>query len=260
MKPTPAAFAEAITAASRHMHSRVRLWPNGFGGEPLDVSGLVESVKTSRELGGQLPEEVRLVEGAGTVKADLTVAGASGLSTAATWARDTPVGPLAGRERLAVPVTVDIGVTVPGDGVRHARVFTGGVRAVALDGATGATVTALDARDTARDPLTFPPVADHFAGLRLHWCIAYAAHFVGFDAQPSPARLHPTDVARGYWPLAYWPMSGSHAPFVAGPNTHAATVATWQEPDRAASPEVGGFVSTPSPWGTPATSAGYFGP
>ncbi|ADD43886.1 hypothetical protein [Stackebrandtia nassauensis] len=259
MRPTPPSFAEAITAASRHMHSRVRLWPNGFQGEPLDVSGLVESVKTSRELGGQLPEEVRLVEGAGTVKADLTVTGATGLSAAATWARDTPVGPLAGRERLAVPITVDIGVTVSGDGPRFARVFTGGVRAVALDGATSATVTALDARDTARDPLTFPPVADDFAGLSLHWCIAYAAHAVGFDAQPSPMRAHGVDVARGYWPLVYWPMSGSHAPFVSGPNAHTATVATWQQPDRDAALDTGGFVSVPAPWNGPAAFAGYFG-
>ncbi|MGH8791764.1 MAG: hypothetical protein ACRDXX_03860, partial [Stackebrandtia sp.] len=261
MKPTPPTFAAAIRASTRHVHSRVRLWPHGRDGEAVDVTHLVDSVSASRELSGQLPDEVRLVEGAGTGKLDLALSGEPGTSTAATWSRESDLGPLGDAERLACPITVDIGVTVPARGIGWCRIFTGTTRAVSIDGATAASLTALDARDTARDPLTFPPVADAFAGLRLHWCVAYAAHQAGYDAQPSPARLHPVDLARGYWPLAFWPMCGSHAPFVAGANSHTSTVAEFVEPHQDDDqPQTGGVVTVDGPFQTqPAASAYYTG-
>ncbi|MGH8879511.1 MAG: hypothetical protein ACRD0P_19540, partial [Stackebrandtia sp.] len=189
MKPSPPALSEAIRAPTRHVTTRVRLWLDGPDAAPVDISSYVASVSASRELSGQLPEEVRLVEGAGTAKADLTLTGTGSLSAAQVWARDTHVGPFAGRERLGAPVTIDIGLHTAA-GPLYTRVFTGYVRGVTIDG-RDATLTALDARDHARTPVTFPPVAAAFSGLTVHWAVAYAAHAAGFDSQPSPARLHP---------------------------------------------------------------------
>ncbi|MGH8880108.1 MAG: hypothetical protein ACRD0P_22615, partial [Stackebrandtia sp.] len=257
MKPTPADTSAAIRAATRHVTSRVRVHFPGDD-DPVDITGYVTNVSTTRELQGQTPEEISLVDGAGQAKAELDLSGIGDLSPAQTWARDTTVGPFAGRERLAASLTVDVGIRA-GDTSAWFRVFTGQVRAVTVDG-RNAKMTALDYRDHARQPVTFPPVADEIAGARLHWFVAYAAHQCGFESQPSPASLHPTVVRRGRWPLAYWPMCGSHAPVISGPNAHTSTAATWTAPDPdETEAQTGGIDTRLGPFGEPAARAFYTG-
>ncbi|WP_018350940.1 hypothetical protein [Longispora albida] len=216
MLPASTELAAAIESPERRPVLRLRAdWDgDGYGSGIDDLSAQVGSISVDRALSGELPDEVALTEGAAAaaLSAELTIGDPADSARHAAWwfSRTNPASPLAGRERLARPVTADIGM-MTATGTQYLRRFTGLTRSVTADAARRTVkLDALDYREFFRHTTAVPAV-ETSAGLSGTWIaglIAYGARAarggaaITFDAAP-----------RGAEPDVYAPMWGSTHPY-----------------------------------------------
>jgi len=212
MIPVSPALAEAIDAPVRQVRVRVSVdWDRDGHGPPGsidDLSAQVGALSIDRALAGAWPQGVEVAEGsaAASLEADLTVGNPTNPGQHAAWwfSRTNPASPLAGKERLARPCTVDIGFTTTA-GVEWVRRFTGTTRSIAVSSAKRtARLQGLDFRERLRKTVALPPIQADYLGLNATWIVSYALHQCG---------VHPSPPARTDAPMRLWmPMHGSPQP------------------------------------------------
>lgn len=188
-----------------------------------DISGKLVDFDIDRDMRGQLPEEVLVVEGisAATGSGSLT-AGATydeQLDTVRYFSRTNPASPIYGKPRdsrdfrLAARFLTDAGFeTAP-------RLTGAVVRAIPVNaGSRSASIDVIDGRDRFRLPITLPAVIADGAwdgtaaiptkpGLEASWIVSYVLSACGYPLSPRPraeCRL-------------FMPMHGSMTPFIQTP-------------------------------------------
>lgn len=213
MIPVSAELADAIEAPERHPLVRLSVdWDDdGHDGDGSldDLSPLVESLTIERALAGDLPDEVSLVEGAAAAALTVTLGAGDpweGIPASRYFNRLNVDGPLAGKELLSAPVTVDIGMrTGATPDAQFVRRFTGRTRSFkAAAGDRSARMTALDLREMLSWAADLPLVGRAGYGLNASWALSSilrrVAFLSGFRVSPEP---------EGWGTGLFVPMHGS---------------------------------------------------
>jgi hypothetical protein len=185
-----------------------------------DLSGKLTSLTVTRDLRGQLPDEVLVVEGisAATASGDLTAGDTRDerLNTVRYFSRTNPNSPLYGKPRDSRRADIDA-VFLTDVGFESApRMADAVTRALPVNaGERSASIEIIDGRDRFRLPVTLPSVIadgrwDGTAtipikpGLEASWVASYVLAKCGYPLSPRPrteCRL-------------FVPMHGSMVPFV----------------------------------------------
>ncbi|HEX8626742.1 MAG TPA: hypothetical protein VF755_01035 [Catenuloplanes sp.] len=213
----------AILSAERH--ASVWLWVDWDGdergqwGSIEDMSALVTSYRLERSLDGELPEQVRIVAGAGAALARVTLTGTGGLSGAAYFSPLNPASPL-GRTRVGRSAYLAM-LWDSSDGPRLVPRLVGSTRAVSVNAASRqATLTMLDNRERLRGLVALPPIEGARYGANATWIISWALAVCGWTAAPRPRnmrRLGPVANARWISDAAVClPLHGSLWPWFRG--------------------------------------------
>ncbi|HEX6498691.1 MAG TPA: hypothetical protein VF054_06620 [Micromonosporaceae bacterium] len=179
--------------------------------QPLDdVSGKVVEVSTDGTLTGDVPEQVRVVEG--SAARSLAVTFGKGTASMAPARYFSPVGstsPLAAKEKRARPVRHAIGFAT-GSGIQYVPLFTGYTTNLPVAASDrSATLSAVDNAIRLRAAPNLPyVVADdgwqRRAGLNATWVVSYVLQRNQVYASPAPRSG-----------CALWaPMHGSGQPFI----------------------------------------------
>lgn len=193
----PGGIATAAAQAERAPRAKVTVdWDNDGVAGVDDVSSQIGAVKISRQITGDLPNEVAQVEGSSVAEAtvELAVGDLTDNAKHAAWyfSRPNSASPLAGKERLSRLVTVDLGFdTAPGV-TAYVRRFTGLSRALPVSSTSRvATLTALDNRERLRTKVALPALAADVGpgspkkpGLNAQWLVDYVLRRNGFNASP----------------------------------------------------------------------------
>lgn len=231
MIPDPGGLAAAAARQQQTPVVKVTVDWSGVGSDVDDITDHVDAVRISRQIAGDLPDAVTVVEGSSVAEltADLGtgVAADNALHAAALFSRVNPASPLYGKERLARPVTVDVGLeTATGDVL--VRRFTGLSADLSVSSTDrSAQLVARDYRELLRAKVAVPAVAaqvtelDSFGfalkpGLNAQWLVDYVYRANGFNASPP----NPADT------ILSATMHGS-----AMPEVGAALNALWQDND-----------------------------
>lgn len=212
MIPVSPTLAEAIDSPVRHIRVRLSVdWDQDCHGPPGsidDLSAQIGALTIDRALSGAWPQGVEVAEGsaAASLDAELVTGNPADPGQHAAWwfSRTNPASPLAGKERLARPCTVDIGFTTTA-GVEWVRRFTGTTRSITVSsGRRTARLQGLDFRERLRKTVVLPPIQADYLGLNATWIVSYALHQCG---------VHPSPAARTDAPTRLWmPMHGSPQP------------------------------------------------
>jgi hypothetical protein len=228
-----------------------------------DISGKLSSLDITRDMRGQLPDDVLVVEGisAATAKGDLTAGKPTDeqLGVVRYFSRTNPASPLYGKPRdsrdakIAVKFLTDAGTeSVP-------RMTGGVLRALPVDaGNRSADLALIDGRDRFRAPITLPAVIADGGwdgvtiptkpGLEASWVASYVLSRCGYPLSPRPrteCRLH-------------IPFHGSATPFVQPANS-GAPLAKWEQYPAGGNPQRVQFTDD-APFflaATPGGSGGY---
>lgn len=139
------AAAEAIEADERHLAARVMVdWDgDGYQHDLADLSEYVETVLVDRSVNGSLPEELRLIEGGASAKADITIGGEwSGMPLSAVFTPYNGRSPLYNTPMEGAEAYVDLGIDTD-DGWVWYRQITGQVFDIKLDRGDNAVVLSL---------------------------------------------------------------------------------------------------------------------
>jgi len=196
MQTATAALATAIEAPVRQPTYRLSAdWDadgHGAAGTIDDLTARVASVTVDRTLKGDIPEQVRLVEGYAAATMTVELAGDPNRpegENAAWWAsRFNTASPLYGKERLARDVKFEFGMS----GAEMLPQFTGLTSALNVSSADrSASLTCLDNSERLRSKISLPPVvADDRAqarpGLSGGWLTDYVLRRNSFYATPPP--------------------------------------------------------------------------
>ena len=185
-----------------------------------DISGKVATLTVTRDLRGQLPEEVLVVEGisAATADGELTAGGTADeqLNTVRYFSRTNPNSPLYGKTRDSRAAKVSARFLTDAGFETAARLTGAVLRALPVNaGDRSAQLDLIDGRDRFRLPITLPAVIadgrwDGTAtipvkpGLEASWVVSYVLSRCGYPLSPQPraeCRL-------------YIPFHGSAVPFV----------------------------------------------
>jgi hypothetical protein len=192
----PGGVATAAAQAERAPRAKVTVdWDaDGVSGVD-DVSAQAGAVKVARQITGDLPDEVALVEGSSVAEATVELElgdPADNTKHAAWWfSRLNTASPLTGKERLSRPVTVDVGFDTA-TGTPLVRRFTGLSRALPVSSTNRtATLTALDNREFLRTKVAVPALAADVGlgsqvkpGFNAQWLVDYVLRTNGFNASP----------------------------------------------------------------------------
>lgn len=194
----PGGVAAAAANAERAPRAKVTVdWDNNGVAGVDDVSAQVGSVKVSRQISGDLPDEVTQVEGSSVAEAtvELAVGDSTDNAKHAAWyfSRLNGASPLAGKERLSRPVTVDIGFDTSPGVTAYVRRFTGLSRSLPVSSTNRtATLTALDNRERLRTKVAVPAVTADVGsgsnvkpGLNAQWLVDYVLRANAFYASPA---------------------------------------------------------------------------
>ncbi|MEV4414020.1 hypothetical protein [Catellatospora sp. NPDC049609] len=174
MIPVSPELAAAIEAPERQPIVRLSIdWDdNGHGpaGSLDDLSARVESITITRELAGDLPDEVSTLEGSAASTLDVAFgAGDTGTPASAYFSRFNTASALAGKERLGRPVTADIGF-VTANGPQYVRRFTGRTDAwTSASASRSVRMRALDLKERLSWDVELPVIARGTAGLNASW-------------------------------------------------------------------------------------------
>jgi hypothetical protein len=229
----PGGLATAAARQERAPRAKVTVdWDNNGVAGIDDVSAQVGTVRVTRQITGDLPDEVTTVEGSSVAEAvvELPIGDATDNAKHAAWyfSRFNPASPLAGKERLARPVTVDVGFD-SGAGPVTVRRFTGISSALPVSSTDRtAELTAWDGREMMRSKVDVPAVAADVGpgsikkpGLNAQWLVDLAFRRCGFNASPNwgaaktlvSATMHGSaapDVGRLFRAGWYDPAAGTH--------------------------------------------------
>lgn len=189
----PIPLAAAIEAAQRTPLVRVLVdWDgDGFGppGSLDDLSGKQGQVSIGRQLITDLPDPVRLTEGASAATATVALVEGDVMDEAMHAARyftrgtDSPVGHL---ERLNLPAAIDIGFATE-QGPMYVRRLTGRTRNMPTSSRNRtAQLTMLDNRARLRNPVQLIPTDGTKAGCNGTWLVFQALYANGVAAGPIP--------------------------------------------------------------------------
>jgi hypothetical protein len=215
-----------------------------------DISGKLADFSIDRDMRGQLPDEVLVVEGisAATGSGSLTAADTVDevLDTVRYFSRTNPGSPIYGKPRdsrdfrLAARFVTDAGFeTAP-------RLTGAVVRAIPVNaGNRTASIEVIDGRDRFRLPITLPAVIADGAwdgtaaiptkpGLEASWIASYVLSRCGYPLSPRPraeCRL-------------FMPMHGSMTPFIQTPYS-GAPLAKYEPSTTTSAPERVKFTSGP---------------
>jgi hypothetical protein len=191
---------------------------------PLDdISGKLADLTITRDMRGQLPDEVLVVEGisAATGSGALTAADTEDglLDTVRYFSKTNPNSPLYGKPRDSRPFRASARFLTDAGFETAPRITDGVLRALPVSvGSRSADIDIIDGRDRFRLPITLPAVIadgpwDGTAtiptkpGLEASWVVSYILGRCGYPLSPRPraeCRLH-------------IPMHGSMTPFVQTP-------------------------------------------
>jgi hypothetical protein len=185
-----------------------------------DISGKVASLSVTRDLRGQLPDEVLVVEGISAATADADLAAGSTadeqLNTVRYFSRTNPGSPLYGKTRDSRPAKVAARFLTDAGFESAPRLTAAVLRALPVNAADrSARLDLIDGRDRFRLPITLPAVIadgpwDGTAtiptkpGLEASWVVSYVLSRCGYPLSPQPraeCRL-------------FIPFHGSAVPFV----------------------------------------------
>ncbi len=164
------ALADAIDAAERKIRWRLLIdWNrDGLFAHPLsDLSAFLQDVDVDRDLASDLPAEVGLLQGAASAQLTCHLSGAARVTEAGVLdptGREMSIAkilspyradsPLYAIIKLGCSIRFEAGV-MAATGEKIIRQFTGKIRQVDVDRATGAaTITALDGSERFRRPIT----------------------------------------------------------------------------------------------------------
>lgn len=166
-----------------------------WGSGPEDITAHVGAVTISRQITGDLPEEVATSEGSSVAEltAVLTVGDVDDASVhaAGLFSRYNTAAPLYGVERLGCEVSATVGMTVAGVPVLVPR-FTGVVTELPVSSTDRtATLTALDNRELLRRNVTLPATAADYGpgtvvkpGLNAQWIADLIYRRNGYATSP----------------------------------------------------------------------------
>lgn len=218
------AVEAAILAAERNVS--VALWVDWDGdgqdgwGSRDDISEMVASFRLDRSLDGELPDQVRLIAGAGVASARVTLAGRDGMSGAAYFSPLNPASPLHGRARVGCAVQLAT-MWQTSDGPRAVYRLVGSTRTLSVNAARReATLTMLDERERLRGLVALPPIDGTRYGANASWVVSWTLAVCGWTPGPLPRnmrRLGP--VADAAWisdAAICLPMHGSLWPWFHG--------------------------------------------
>ncbi len=185
-----------------------------------DISGKLASLSIDRDMRGQLPDEVLVVEGisAATGSGSLTAGDTRDeqLNTVRYFSRTNPGSPLYGKPRDSRAVRVLARFRTDAGFETAPRITAGVLRALPVNaGNRSAEIDIIDGRDRFRLPITLPAVIADGArdgtsatptkpGLEASWIVSYVLSQCGYPLSPRPR-----DECR-----LFMPMHGSMTPFV----------------------------------------------
>lgn len=226
MLTVPAELAAAITAPLRQPRVRLSVDFDADGHGPPDsvddLTNMVTAYRLERSLDGELPEQVRLVTGAGAAAARVTLAraGVDGRSAAWYFSPLNPASPLATKTRVGRPARLHIEFATAA-GPRSVPRLTGWTRALSADAARAdATLAVLDAREQLRGLVALPPIDGGRYGANATWIISWALAVCGWTPAPLPRAMRRLGaVADAAWisdAAICLPMHGSLWPWFRG--------------------------------------------
>lgn len=211
MQSTSGTLAAAISGSVRNPVYRAQVdWDkDGYGpASSIDnITGRIVSITVDRTLKGDLPDEVRLVEGYAAAQATIDLGGDPTRPTEADAARHfsrfNAASPLAGKNRLHRPFSLELGMRGTA-GAEYLPAFTGLTSALPVDsGARSAQLVALDGAENLRAKINLPTVvADDLGsvrpGLNGSWLIDYVLRRNSIYAtQPARASVRMLATMRG---------------------------------------------------------------
>lgn len=188
-----------------------------------DISGKLADLSIDRDMRGQLPDEVLVVEGIAAATASGSLAAGDTydeqLDTVRYFSRTNPNSPIHGKPRDSRDVRIRARFLTDAGFETAPRITNGVLRALPVNaGKRSAELEVLDGRDRFRLPITLPAVIadgpwDGTAvlptkpGLEASWIVSYVLSQCGYPLSPRPrfeCRLH-------------MPMHGSMTPFIQTP-------------------------------------------
>lgn len=230
MQTGSGAFATAVVNADQTIAYLVQVtFPGGVQASFGDLSNCVETVEFYRQVTSSLPAGSSLIAGYSSVQPKITLSGLlsqgvhavgiEGQTVYWLFNPNDPTSPMWRQTRLALPITIKMGLYDPGGTLEVFTEFTGTIDQIdCSDGLV--TLTCLDRRSTMTNLAALPPVitgTPFNAGLTSEYAIDYLARHA------SPAAYYSWPPQRANCLLAVsmrssiWPEVGSYAAFTQSP-------------------------------------------